>query len=178
MHDSRCHCRRAGGGHISACASEGPQPKLLRLCGKSAGAASLSIHVLCQRWLMLEPWRLPGVGFLCNHCLPKLMRTVSGKIQCQMAPRRLSALPYLIPRYLDALSQVCLLLLGCPFQLPCDQHRELNEAEKQHGLGKAFDPWDGRTDASSWGSIHNWTTFVLGTVRGREGASMQGKMQR
>lgn len=99
---------------ISACASEGPQPKL----HLQTSAGSLFAHILCRRWLMRELWRLPEVAFLCNNCLPKLMGTVSGRIQCQMAPRRLSALPYQIRRYLDALSQVCLPRLGCPFQFP------------------------------------------------------------
>lgn len=105
----------------SACASEGPQPKL----HLQESAGSLSIHVLCRRWLVGELWRLPEVAFLCNNRLPKLMGTVSGRIQCQVASRRLSALPYQIHRYLNALSQVCLPRLGCPFQLLYSHRRRI-----------------------------------------------------
>lgn len=84
---------------ISAWAPRVPGPSY----AFTASAGSFSTHTLRRRWLLLEPWRLPEVGIsFCNNCLSKLTGTVSGRIQCQMAPGRQSALPYQIPRYLDA----------------------------------------------------------------------------
>lgn len=101
---------------------------------------------------MPEPWRLPEVGFLHKNCLPELL--ASGRIQRKMVPRRLPV-PLIFPDptiFLDALSRCACPTWAVPFSGLATRMEELNEAEKKRELERFFDPRDGKTVASSWGS--------------------------
>lgn len=103
---------------------------------------------------MPKPWRLPEVGFLHKNYLPELLGMASGRIRCKMVPRRLPV-PLIFPNptiFLDALSRCACPTWAVPFSGLATRTEELNEAEKKREPERFFDPCDGKTVASSWGS--------------------------
>lgn len=106
-----------------------------------------------------------------RNCLSELLGMASGRIWCRMAPRRLPV-PLIFPEstiFLDAPSRCACPTWAVSFSGLATRMVELNEAKKKRELERFFDPCDGTTVASSWGSWSNWTTLVLGVAKGEKG---------